>query len=46
MDCKKLTDIIFNGTKEQWNAIQVGSNWSYRTGGIIVHCTDGDIDYN
>lgn len=46
MDCKKLTNIIFNGTKEQWNVIQVGSNWSYRTGGIIVHCTNGEIDYN
>lgn len=46
MDCRKLTNITFGGTKEQWYSIQVGSNWSYRTGGIIVHCTNGEVDYN
>ncbi len=46
MDCRKLTNITFGGTKEQWYSIQVGSNWSYRTGEIIVHCTNGEVDYN
>ena len=46
MDCRKLTNKTFGGTKEQWYSIQVGSNWSYRTGEIIVHCTNGEVDYN
>ncbi len=46
MNCKKLTSVTFDGTKEQWRQISVGSNWSYQTGGIIVRCTNGEIDYN
>ncbi len=42
-DCRKLTSINFNGTKEQWNAIQKGKGWDDRTGDYTIHCTDGDI---
>lgn len=41
--CENLTDIIFNGTKIQWNAIKKGDNWDKGTGNYTVHCTDGDI---
>lgn len=38
-----LTNIIFNGTKEQWKAIENVSQWNYKTGEYTVHCTDGDL---
>ena len=41
--CSGLTSIDYNGTKEQWNAINKGSYWDRNTGDYIVHCTDGDI---
>ena len=41
--CKKLTDIIFTGTKDQWNAIQKENGWDSNTPSYTVHCTDGDI---
>ncbi|MDE6585074.1 MAG: leucine-rich repeat domain-containing protein [Clostridia bacterium] len=42
-DCNELTDIRFNGTKDEWKAIKKGSNWDEKTGNYTVHCTDGDI---
>ena len=45
LNCTNLTSITFKGTKDQWNSIQVGSNWSYNTGDFTVHCTDGEITY-
>lgn len=47
--CDQLTDITFNGTKAQWNAIDkfTGGNgfpWDHDTGNYTVHCTDGDIE--
>ncbi|MDE7395128.1 MAG: leucine-rich repeat domain-containing protein [Clostridiales bacterium] len=44
-NCTNLRNVFFKGTQEQWNFIQVGSNWNYGAH-FIVHCTDGDIDYN
>lgn len=41
--CSVLTDIYFNGTTEQWNAISKGDRWDDYTGNYTVHCTDGDI---
>ncbi|MCH5164468.1 MAG: leucine-rich repeat domain-containing protein [Clostridiales bacterium] len=44
--CKNLTDIIYNGTTEQWNAIKKASEysaWDRDTGNYTIHCTDGDI---
>lgn len=41
--CSGLTDITFNGTQEQWNAIEKGGSWNNFTGEYTVHCTDGDI---
>ena len=41
--CSKLTSITYQGTKEQWNAIEKASFWDSSTNSFIVHCTDGDI---
>ncbi|MDE6597792.1 MAG: leucine-rich repeat domain-containing protein [Clostridia bacterium] len=41
--CRSLTDIYFNGTKEQWGAISKSEDWDYGTYTYTVHCTDGDI---
>lgn len=41
--CSGLTDITFNGTMEQWNAIDKASGWDLNTGSYVIHCTDGDI---
>lgn len=38
-----LKNITFNGTKEQWQAIEKGFGWDQKTGEYTVHCTDGDI---
>ncbi|MDE6201452.1 MAG: leucine-rich repeat domain-containing protein [Clostridiales bacterium] len=40
--CRNLTDITFNGTKAQWNAIKIVDD----IGGCTIHCTDGDIAAN
>ena len=41
--CTALTDIFFDGTKTEWNAIPKQSNWNYNTGAYTIHCTDGDL---
>ena len=41
--CSNLTKIIFEGTIEQWNAINNGSNWNYLTSNYTIYCTDGTI---
>lgn len=42
-DCTNLTDVSFNGTMDQWNAIEIDSNWADDSGIHTIHCTDGDI---
>ena len=41
-ECSSLTSITFNGTKEEWGAIE--KYWDYNTGDYTIHCTDGDIE--
>ncbi len=41
--CEKLTEIHFQGTVEQWNAIAKGEDWDKNTGDYTVYCTDGEI---
>ncbi|MBE7082629.1 MAG: hypothetical protein E7378_03035 [Clostridiales bacterium] len=41
--CTNLTSITFQGTKAQWNAIDLDEEWDYQTGDYTIHCTDGDI---
>ncbi|MGN0797327.1 MAG: leucine-rich repeat domain-containing protein [Christensenellales bacterium] len=42
-NCSNLTTIIFQGTMEQWNAIDKMKLWDNGTGNYVIHCTDGDI---
>lgn len=41
--CSGLTSIEYDGTIEQWQAIQFGENWNAGTGEYVVHCTDGTV---
>lgn len=40
-NCSKLTEIVFEGTMEQWNAITKGSNWNTNVPATYVQCSDG-----
>lgn len=40
-DCTSLTSIQYNGTKEQWKAINESGEWLWLA---VVHCSDGDIN--
>ena len=42
-NCVNLHDIIFDGTIEQWIAIEKNSEWNAGCGEITVTCTDGVI---
>jgi hypothetical protein len=46
-NCSFLTSITFNGTKAQWNSIELGDNWKgnwkLRIAAQRVHCTDGKV---
>ncbi len=42
-ECISLTEITYEGTMEQWNAIDKGMEWDNNTGSYVIHCTDGDI---
>ncbi len=41
--CYKLTDVHFQGTKEQWEAITKDNGMGISSVHYTVHCTDGDI---
>lgn len=41
--CSNLKDITYQGTKEQWGAIQKGWCWNELTGNYTIHCSNGDI---
>ena len=41
--CKSLTSIYYKGTIAEWNAIEKGKNWKYKTPKCVVHCSDGDL---
>ncbi len=42
--CSELTNITFNGTMEQWLAVEKRSTWNDHTGNFTVTCTDGKLD--
>ena len=42
-NCKSLTSITFNGTKAQWNRIELGDFLETSDLVNVIHCTDGDI---
>ena len=41
--CSSLVNITFNGTKEQWKAVEKYGRWNDTTSNYVVHCLDGDI---
>lgn len=41
--CSKLTEMKYNGTMEEWKAIEKGDNWAYNTPFETIHCNGGDI---
>ena len=42
-NCVNLLCIRYNGTMEQWSAIEKGVEWDVETGNYTVYCTDGTI---
>lgn len=44
--CTALKDIYYQGTVEQWNAIEKGVDWDLKTADYTVHCSNGDIAKN
>ena len=43
-NCSHLISITFEGTTLEWNSIQKGSDWDYRTASYVIHCSDQDIE--
>ena len=43
MGCDSLKSITFNGTKMQWNSIELGDEWNCEIPTQIVRCTDGNV---
>lgn len=43
LNCRKLNNIIFKGTVEQWNAISLGEDWNLNVPATYVQCTDGQV---
>ncbi|MGN0760859.1 MAG: hypothetical protein ACI4MV_02835 [Christensenellales bacterium] len=41
--CDDFTTINYQGTMEQWNAIEKQNGWVQNSGDVVIHCTDGDI---
>ena len=42
-NCGGITSITFNGTIEQWKAIEKSDFWNSGTGEYTVFCTDGNL---
>ena len=41
--CTGLTEITFNGTTEEWNQIELGTDWNYEVPAEEVTCTNGTV---
>jgi len=41
--CANLNTITFDGTVEQWDAIEKDSYWDTFTSNYTIYCTDGTI---
>ncbi len=44
--CSSLASISFQGTKDEWNAIEKGEAWNDDTGDYTVQCSNGKLDKN
>ena len=43
-DCVNLTDVYYDGTKAEWDAIAPGTWNSFGSESCVLHCTDGDFE--
>ena len=43
-NCMRLDKIVFNGTKEQWRAIELDDHWNFCAPALGIECTDGYIE--
>lgn len=43
--CTSLREIVFEGTKEQWEAVDKGCGWRSCVRNFRVHCKDGEVKY-
>jgi hypothetical protein len=41
--CKTLTTIVYEGTKEDWGKVTLGTNWRIDSSLATITCADGDI---
>lgn len=41
--CHQLTNVYYEGTVEQWNAISKGENWNFSVPATEVICSDGVV---
>ena len=39
----KLTDVVYNGTKEEWKKIKKTNNWWTQSPLAVIKCTDGEF---
>lgn len=46
LDCADLTEIRYEGTTEQWNALEKNGSWDKNTGNYVVNCSDGTLIKN
>lgn len=44
-NCTSLNSIMFNGTVEQWNALQKGGRWHAAVPATSVICLDGEVPF-
>lgn len=45
-DCESLNLINYEGTMEEWLAIEKDNGWTYNVPDFTIHCSDGDLDKN
>lgn len=41
--CRNLADIYFDGTLEEWDAVEKEDGWIYNSYDYTIHCTNGDL---
>lgn len=39
--CGKLSEVVYGGTREEWDAVVKDRNWDYNAKDFAVRCTDG-----
>ena len=42
--CSSLEEIVYNGTVDEWNAIEKSDDWYIATPAFRIVCTDGEVE--